>query len=683
MVEIAEYLERERGIRLSPQQRRAAEALDGKILLLAVPGAGKTTVLAARTAGLLANRRIPAGEILTITFSRESARDMEERWNRLFGGLGLSKPSFSTIHSFCYSLLREYASLRGSQVPRLLEGEGEGARNRILTELYRRQTGQYLSEERLGDLQNAMGYCVNMRLSPQESARMDRRIEGFSAVFAAYTAYKRENHLMDFDDMLLFACTALERSAALRERISRKYSHIQVDEAQDTSRIQHQILGMICRENLFMVGDEDQSIYGFRGAWPQGLTEFFARWPEGVLLKLERNYRSTGNIVESALRLIRNNRSRYDKAMETPRGPGCEVLLHTGLDMEKEYEQVVRSLERLKPGESCAVLYRTTHSGLLLSALLRKKGIPFFSREARLGWAGDMTVRDVAGLIRFACDLSDKKLFSQLYFKLGCPIPRAIAERALAQGEGDLLKWLIEEEDWYAKNTGKLSYARRILLGMRGKSSLAQVDAIIHKLDYLHTLDKKGAGGYPFNSYAQKLTVIRKLAAWYEEPSEFLERLYRAEENLAGTGPAAITLSTVHSAKGQEFDRVVIVDALDGIFPSSEAIESTALDDDQLMEEETRLFYTAMTRARDTLEIYAPSSGLGRMLDPSRFLGPVMGRESAGIVPGRQLTHSYFGVGQILETNPVRRTFTVAFRTAGIKTFAWESLEDPRLFRML
>ena len=680
---IPEYLAREKGVILSEQQLCAAGALDGVILLLAVPGAGKTTVLSARTAELVANRKVPPEQILTITFSRESARDMARRWEGLFGGLGLPRPAFSTIHSFCYGLLREYAALRGTSLPRLLEGDGREGKGRILTELYRRRTGQFLSEDRLSDLENAMGYCVNMRLTAREAGRAAAHVEGFREIFEEYTAYKRANHLMDFDDMLLFACTALERSAPLRERFSRRYSYIQVDEAQDTSKIQHQILEKICRGNLFLVGDEDQSIYGFRGAWPQGLTEFLSRWPEGRILKLETNYRSTGAIVESAGRLIESNRCRHPKAMRTPRERGREPVIHTDLDIEEEYTRVADTLSALKPGESCAVLYRTTHSGLLLGEILRERGIPFFSRESRLGWSGDAIVRDISGLMRFACDPADKQLFRQLYFKLGCAIPKSAAEEALSYAKGDILAWMVDELEWPSKNTGRLGYTRRVLAAMRAKAPVAQLDDIIGKLEYLRTLDKRGMGGYPFNGYAQRLAVIRGLAARCGDTGEFLGRLTAMEKLLASPEPSAVTLSTVHSAKGQEFDRVILLDALDGIFPTAEAIEEAALDNHQPMEEETRLFYTAMTRARNLLEIYAPASGMGRPLDPSRFLGSLTGEDTRGAFPGRQVTHAYFGAGKILKINPDRGTFTVEFRSAGIKTFAMASLSDPRIFQVI
>ncbi|MEA5010452.1 MAG: ATP-dependent helicase [Angelakisella sp.] len=680
-MDICSYLSNSKQISLSKQQREAVGTAGGTTLLLAVPGAGKTTVLTARIANLLANCCANPESILTLTFNRESARDMEERWNKLFGDLNLPKPSFSTIHSFCYGLLREYALLRGTQMPQLLEGEN-GGKSKILSDLYRHSTGQFLTDDKLSELQNAMGYCVNMCLDEQEAKCYGRGIEGFWPVMEGYTAYKRQNGLMDFDDMLLFACTALTRSQQLRNMISQRYSHILVDEAQDTSRLQHKILELLWRDNLFMVGDEDQSIYGFRGAYPQGLLDFFQRYPTGRLLKLECNYRSTGALVESSAKLIQNSKERYQKAVTTPREAGVGPMLRLRLDIEEEYEKIADSLENLPQGTTCAVLYRTTFSGILLAAILRRRGIPFFSREARLGYAADVVTRDISGILRFAHAPEDKRLFGQLYFKLGCAISKGAAAQAQEEGRGDLLQWLIDEGDWPGKNTGRLSYTRRILLGLRSKAPSQQVDDIINKLEYLHTLERKGMGGYPINGYIQKLAVIKGLAKQSKDTHSFIQNLLHAEEALNSPGNAAITLSTVHSAKGQEFDRVIIADALDGIFPQSDAVEGGALGDDRRMEEELRLFYTAMTRAKDALEIYAPATGFGSRLDPSRFLGMLLD-EPTGLMSGTQVSHAYFGAGRILEVDRARNRVEVVFRTAGTKTFTMESLLDHRIFQVL
>jgi DNA helicase-2/ATP-dependent DNA helicase PcrA len=687
-VDIEAYLLDRHGIRLSRQQREAVEAPPGEILLLAVPGAGKTTVLTARIAHLLLNLGEDPGRILTLTFNRESARDMARRWEELFGELIPKGPSFSTIHSFCYSLLREYAAGRGTHVPELLEGVGDGKeRQRILVALYREETGDYLPDDLLRQVENALGYCVNMELSREEAASLDRELPGFSRLMERYTAWKRENRRMDFDDMLRFACTALERDHGLAGRVGERYRHILVDEVQDTSRLQHDIIRRVSRGNLFMVGDEDQSIYGFRGADPQRMTRFLEEHPAGRLMKLEENYRSTRAIVAGAARLIETNNQRHPKNIHTSREEGEPILVFQDLDLEEEYEAAADLLEKMPGGESCGVLYRTGFSGIGLGWVLRRRGIPFSSRETGLGYGSDFITRDVANFFRLAQDPGDLRAFRQLYFKLGCAISKEAAAAAMDAEPRDLLKYILDEVDYPSKNSGRLGWTRRVLAGMQGKSPLRQLDTVIRDLEYLTTLEKKSQESYQMNGYCQKLAILRDFSAHTPDVQAFLERLGEAEKVLNSPGKAQVTLSTVHSAKGREFDRVIILDALDGIFPGTDALEYRALGRDDLLEEETRLFYTAMTRAKNRLAVFAPARCMGRRLAASRFLHAVSGGipmiGSVPLVPGLRVMHSFFGAGTVEEVDSARGRVAVRFKIGGIKQFTIECLKDGKIFQLL
>lgn len=681
-MDIPRFLQEEKGIHLSDQQRQGVEAAGGNILLLAVPGAGKTTVLTARIAHLMANHGADPRRILTLTFNRESAREMGERWRRLFGGVFPADPAFSTIHSFCLRLLREHAQSRGTRVFDLLEDQ-----ERLLAQLYRELTGKYITEENLSNAVNVIGYCVNMRLTSDEAAAFDREIPGFFGLFSRYRAYKRENGLMDFDDMLLFADTALDRSRALREGARKRYDFILVDEAQDTSRLQHSILQKLVRDNLFMVGDEDQSIYGFRGAWPQGLVKFFETYPNGRLLKLEQNYRSTGAIVTAASQVIGKNRQRYQKDIFTRRDAGEPVKILRDIDLEEEYEVIADLLTKVPVGRTCAVLYRTGYTGVGLGWVLRRRGIPFFSRETRLGYSGDATTRDIENILRLAADPGDGRVFRQTYFRLGCGIPKEAAEAAIAARPRDLLKYITDELDYPAKNTGRLGWVRRTLQKMAGKPPLTQFMTIIQDLEYLRVLERRCQNGYQMNPYYQKLAVLRQFAAAAPDTGAFLESLHGAERVLDSPERADIVLSTVHSAKGKEFDQVIIADAMEGILPAADALEARAIQETDRLEEETRLFYTAMTRAKDRLVIVAPSRCLGRTLVPSRFLSGVGSAvPSVGdvpLTPGLRVMHCFFGLGILEEVDTVRRQVKVDFRHYGKKNFVIESLGDQRIFQIM
>lgn len=664
------------------------EAVSGDVLLLAVPGAGKTTVLTARIANLLANHGADPRRLLTLTFNRESAKDMARRWERLFGGLFSVEPEFSTIHSFCLRLLREYAAGRGTRVPALLEGREESqGKERLLRDLYRELTGSYVTDETLSRLENAIGYAVNMQLSGEEAARSQGELPHFPELFARYTAYKRQNGLMDFDDMLLFANTALERNAALRERVRERYDHILVDEAQDTSRLQHSILEQLGRENLFLVGDEDQSIYSFRGAWPQGLIRFLDVHPKGRLLKLEENYRSTPAIVSASARLIAENSQRFPKNIFTRRPEGEPVEILRELDHGEEYESIAGMLERLPAGRTCAVLYRTGYTGIGLGHTLRRRGIPFFSRESRLGYQADSITREVGNLFRLARDPGDAEVFRRSYFLLPCAIPKRIAEKAMDSRVGDILRFILEEADFTEKNTGRLAWVQRVLSQMRKKPPLRQFETILGELEYFQFLDHRCQYNYDRNSYLQKLSVLRDLAAAAPDTDRFLAAIQQAERVLDSPQRCNIVLSAVHSAKGQEFDEVILADAIEGVFPMADALSQQAAGRPQPLEEERRLFYTAMTRARDRLTIFAPSTCLGHQLLPSRFLYSAAGADvptlgSTPLVPGLRVIHAFFGVGVLEELDRRQNRITVRFRHYGVKRFSVKELEDRMIFQL-
>lgn len=685
-MDIPRYMQENHGITLSQQQRAAMEAVSGDVLLLAVPGAGKTTVLTARIANLLANHGADPRRILTLTFSREGARDMARRWERLFGGLFPRDPAFSTIHSFCLRLLEEYAAGRGSRLPELLEGGAQrGRKERLLGEVYREITGEYASDEVLSRAANAVGYCVNMRLTGREEG-IPEGVPHLARLLERYTARKREEQLMDFDDMLLFAYTALERSPLLRERAAGRYDYILVDEAQDTSRLQHSILHRLERENLFMVGDEDQSIYGFRGAWPQGLLRFFEERPQGRLLKLEENYRSTGAVVCAASRLIAQNRQRYSKTVFTRRPEGEPVHILRELDHGEEYSRIAELLERVPPERTCAVLYRTGYTGIGLGWTLRRRGIPFFSRESRLGYRSDTITREVTNLLRLAQNPGDQEAFRRSWFLLPCRISKKAVERALAAQPRDLLREVLEEE-FTGRNTGRIVWVQRVLARMAGQPPLRQLKTILEELEYLQVLDHRCQNNYDRGSYLQKLSVLRDFAKAAPDTAAFLESLQGAERVLDSPQRRNIILSSVHSAKGQEFDQVIIADAIEGVFPMADALSFHAAGDPRPLEEERRLFYTAMTRARERLTIFAPATCLGQSLLPARFLYSVSGADvpeldGVPLVPGLRVAHAFYGVGALERADPLRGEAVVYFLRQGKKKFTLEELRNPMVFRL-
>lgn len=401
---------------------------------------------------------------------------------------------------------------------------------------------------------------------------------------------------------------------------------------------------------------------------------------------LEENYRSTGTIVEGAAKVIETSGNRYAKAMHTSHPRGEEIVVEQSVTMEEEYSWVAERLRQLPAGETCGVLYRTGCSGLAMAHLLLGQGVPFVFRGGNLGYAGDFINRDVFSIMQLAADPSDSVAFRRCYFRLGCIIPREVANSAIEAAPKDILGWIVDYSDYPGKNTGTLSWTRRVLDAMKHKLPQEQLQTILGDLGYITGLEKRGQDGYRISACLQKLVLLRQLAEGARSVQELVERVGTAEAKARQEGRAAVTLTTVHSAKGREFDHVFILDAVEGIFPAADAVEYRALHHRQQLDEETRLFYTAMTRARSHLTIVAPSSALGRSLGPSRLLQPLTGGTLLGdraLYIGMKVSHTYFGIGEIVGFDLRRGWVEILFRTGGKKTFDPGSLLDPRTIQII
>ncbi len=604
-MEFIERLKAEYGIDLNPQQRQAVEAIDGAVLLLAVPGSGKTTVLIARLANMLQNHGIKPHKILTITFSRRSAADMQERYTRYFGAEGA--PRFSTIHSFCYGVVKHISTQYRRPLPRMLPDPSETVQ-RLYCEL---EGARFLERDRLDDLVNRIGFCKNRLADDHQIDQLE--VEGcdFPRLYRAYEAYKKENHLMDYDDMLVFTYDMFRKNPSFLAQYHAVYSHINVDEAQDTSLVQHRILQQLAQKhgNLFLVGDEDQSIYGFRGAFPDALLQFDKDYPGALILKMERNYRSTGEIVRAANRLIRQNTARIDKQMTAGEAAGVPVRIEPVRLPSEQYPKLV---EWLAGGAgSAAVLYRYNESAIPLVDTLSAAGIPFCLKDTREAFFQTVHVRDMTAFLKLSVDPTDFDSFAQIYNKTSAYFNRAVLDfvsRTHPEG-ADIFDTL---KRCPAANPDRTASLHSQLERLK---TLPPVTA-------LNLLSELTTRSY-FESDAafQRLTLLKSIAARQKTVEDLLRRLEELQGIVRDT-PASgeeVTLSTIHSSKGLEYDRVLLVDLIDGQFPSKAALERLEQEDRTAYEEEVRLCYVAATRARRELCLLGFEAG-NRTCRPSRFV---------------------------------------------------------------
>ncbi|MCL2087862.1 MAG: ATP-dependent helicase [Oscillospiraceae bacterium] len=581
MIDIAAHLRDNHGIDLSDQQKEAILCDKKRLLLLAVPGSGKTTVIAARIASLI-NMGVPADSILTVTFGRETARDMAARFDSLFHGMFDPVPRFSTIHSFCYRMLREYCSEHGVAMPIVISGTDE------------------LSDD-------------------QEDLL---------------------NNYIDYDDMLLETIEIFTKNPEFLEERRRRYSYINVDEAQDVSLAQHKIIDTLAANSrLFMVGDQDQSIYSFRGV-P-------ALKPDRDVIKIEQNFRSAGEIVKTANNLIKSNKYRYNKNMFCDNNIPGSVKAERPLDVTEQYQSIIEFIKSIPPSETMAVLYRNNQSAVPLLHLLKKSGIDFYIKENECAFFTSSVVLDIISYLKLSENPANFAAIRRISDKLG--LTRQMIDAIGEHGGGIAAISKIEKLSSFTK------MRMEILSGqidrLKYRSPLGAVKYIEKRFDYREDDD----------SNIQKLGILKTLAKDCGSIGDFLDAVDSiCTEMSSARNPigSAVTLSTVHSAKGLEYDHVAVIDFYDGIFPCQNAIDELEYGNLCPMEEETRVFYVALTRARKSIRMIAPRYIWGHKAAPSRFIKTALKgiKDSAassdfpGIpnnIIGKRITHSHYGRGVV------------------------------------
>lgn len=691
---IPDYLYQNYGIKLHKQQKEALDAVSGPVLLLAVPGAGKTTVMVARIAHMIANCGIAPEEILTITFSKAGAADMKQRYEHLFSPFGWTVPQFSTIHSFCYRVLRSYCRLTGGQLPELLENlSGAEGRSAILRDLYRTINRDFLSEDLEDELLSHLSLIKNSMLTQEEVKELECDIPRLWELYEGYNAVKRQRNLMDFDDMLGYAYTALRKFPQLLDSYRQKYPYLCVDEAQDTSRLQHEIIRLLAapRNNLFMVGDEDQSIYRFRGAHPQTLLDFPKLYPGAKILKMEENFRSGKHIVDRAAIFIAQNQNRYEKTMRTAASAGLPIETPQLHDMSEEY-QLVAKIARETDG-SCAVIYRNNFSAIPLVDLLQRQGIDFYIRDQKSSFRNHAVVSDILNFFALSKDSSDLKAFSRIFYKTNAFLKRSLLHdmdtSPLAAGES----WFdrISEKSEREYSSSRAHIVDLTIRGLYQMKPQRALDVIIESLGYRDYMEYSFGGS--FVNQLQKLTALRHLAGRCQSVEQLLDRLEELDTLISEHSQnkaCSLTLTTAHASKGLEFDTVILLDAVDDIFPANSAIDKEKQGQRDDIEEEARLFYVACTRARKRLIIPRSNFSSDQPVEPSRFIDrllhdpikAVSGTGGSGLFPGMKILHPSFGEGQVMSLDRDGGKAVCFFKGAGTRTLSTEFLLSGKVRRL-
>ncbi len=652
---------------LNPQQEAAVQAAQGPVLLLAVPGSGKTTVLIHRLGYLIFCLGVAPEQILTVTYTVAATRDMAARFARTFGETWANRLEFRTINGLSARIIQHYERVKGRQAFTLVTEEGRLAA--LVGELYRKATGEFATESTVRSLRTAITYCKNRQMTQEEIEAYQVEDIPFAKLYRQYHAELRRRRWMDYDDQMVYAAQILRQHGDILAYFQDKYRYLCVDEAQDTSRIQHTILKLLAgrRRNLFLVGDEDQSIYGFRAADPGALLRFEEEYPGGRVLFLEKNYRSTATIVAAADRFIRQNQHRRDKHMVAARGPGPAIQPIWVADRVQQYAQLAQWAQDCD--RETAVLYRNNDSALPLLDLLDRQGTGCRCRQMEGTFFTHRVVRDVTDFIAFAAHPADGERFFRLYYKMGVGIPKAAAQWAVLQsrGEGNLMAILSRCPQLTQRNQvlcQALAEQFAQLLDDRGDEAIHRLR---HHMGYGDFLSTRG-------SDPGKLAILEALGRCTPNPSALVTRLGELRERIrqGDSDPnSPFLLSTIHGSKGLEYQRVILMDVADGVLPLADPPLGDHPDPAavEAYEEERRLFYVAMTRAKEELFLFRfRRSDLGstfaRDLFPDktrRLRQAVAPRPKGGGKPappplpdlalfdaGAPVTHRAFGRGEVV-----------------------------------
>lgn len=645
--------QRQIGVSLNPVQKEAVLRTEGPLLLLATPGSGKTTTIMMRIGYLIEEKGVHPSRIKAVTFSKAAAANMKERFRRFFPEYPEGSVGFSTIHSLASQVMADYLRQRGIGY-RVIErhaDEPDAAypalhKTRILREIHNSLTGESIAEDQLEALTTYISYVKNKRIPPDRWDETECDVKEAPSILREYEAFKKsgtDRLLVDYDDMLEIAYRALSEDRRLLAKYQRKYDYVLTDESQDTSLLQHEIIALLVQAhgNLCVVADDDQSIYGWRAAEPRYLLDFKQAYPDAVILKMEHNYRSTKHIVEAANAFIKRNRDRYDKNMTTG-NPAGEPIRITSLPDYKHQARYVaeRIMSASRIGDS-AVLYRNHHSSVALVDTFDRLGIPFYMKDGDHRFFSHWVVEDVLNFMRMAYTDRRPDLLERIYQKFNAYITREQMEalKRIRNNESvfDNLLRHVELRDYQPK---LLEECKATFASLREMSPKQAIWTIRANLGYEKALEKRCERlGFRRDTLIGILNTLEDIADGLETLEAFASRLKRLQavmrEAKFRKGEEAVTLSTLHSAKGLEFDRVYMIDLIEGVIPSAEDIKKFENGNRAPMEEAVRLFYVGMTRAKRELELLTYRMKDGQKTEESRLVSHIRRIRDSLAGPGR------------------------------------------------
>lgn len=590
----------------------------GPMQVLAGPGSGKTLVITQRTKYLIEEYGINPSQILVITFTRAAAQEMKERFEKLMGkSLNVS---FGTFHSVFFKILKYAYGFTGENIIR------EEIRNEYLRDIINKFDIDIEDEgEFISDIAAEISLIKNEGIKVENYYSVNCPNDIFRKIYIEYDRKLRMARLIDFDDMMVYCHELFKERKDILAGWQKKYEYILVDEFQDINRLQYEIVKMLAapKNNIFIVGDDDQSIYRFRGSKPEIMLNFDKDYPKTKRVLLDNNYRCTSDIVTMSLNLISNNKDRFDKKINAVNQNKGLTVTKTFKNQEEENESIIKQIMQLRESEQfsdMAILYRTNTQPRLLIEKLMEYNIPFKMRDSVPNIYEHWISKNIISYINIATGSRERKEFLKIINRPNRYISRESLKNSEIYFEG-LLNFY-KDKEWICERINKLWYDLKMISEMPPYAAISYIRHVIGYEEYLKeysefrkikaqelfdTLDEIQEAAKPYKTYGE----------WFIHIENYTQEL--REQNIKKSmEPNGILLSTMHSSKGLEFKTVFVIDANEGITPYKKATL------DAEMQEERRLFYVALTRAKENLFVYSINTRFGKEMEVSRYVGELL-----------------------------------------------------------
>ena len=617
-------------MKLNRGQDEAIKHGNGPCMVLAPPGSGKTLIVTERTRYLIEESGVRPDQILVITFTRYAAREMKERFERLTAGKNYPV-TFGTFHSIFYGILKCAYGIGANNL--MSEKESSVILQEVLDQTNIESTPEVEDEEELvRELLREVGMVKNGLSHLKDFHSKYLTQDEFAEVFRSYEHQKKELKKFDFDDMLVQCYALFRKKPEILQGWQKRFQYILIDEFQDINRVQYEVIRMLAapRYNLFVVGDDDQSIYGFRGAKPELMLYMKQEFPSLRTISLTVNYRSTEFITGAAARVILHNDTRFYKRVQSFRGRGQNVHVQEVLDEQEEAQYVTEEIQKkldqgIKPGE-IAVLFRAAVQARMISEILSEHRIPFEMRDYVTNFYRHFIVKDMMAYLQLAAGKRDRSLFLTI-----CNRPlRYLARNSMENRQvnfEDLRKFYCDK-DWMLDIIDQFDVDVRMMKNMAPYAAIQYIRKKIGYDDFLKEYAEKHQISWKqlmdvmaeleersknFKSYDEWEIHIAKYTQELEEQQAKARKIKGEREN-------KVQLMTIHSAKGLEFEDVFVIHANEGEIPHQKAEKKDEI------EEERRLFYVALTRAKNNLCISYITQKNGNSIKPSRFVEELLGQ---------------------------------------------------------